>query len=466
MEQLIKLVITQGEAIQAQLKKLRQQEVQIERYEEKMHKIRSSQLGENYVVDTYLKDDATKGTRRVKRREKSPCKRDAHGNYHHHHHHYRQTRKEQVEVHPQPPQAGQPVCEIVSTKKPPSGLSVLPLENKVEEEIEVEEDDCADLNEDSSETIKEKTELMENIFQLNVKITQEEERLVKLGLKIRKLSDKQRKAEWEELALEDISQELEHLKQVTNEQSKEIEVNERNLNALEQLLDDKHDHVAFLTHEIQLIDEQSEILQRKILEMASMEAAAGGGHHFVYPHDDEQSQQVFLSHAMDVPLECSTTSSYPAHLQSVPTSLPVTVSNEEQLMAHQERLDYQEDDDGRAAMVQADLTGSVVKPASRCDPTGTYRPIHHQTQNPSLSSTRYKCQQQVAQPSTHESCSSSCSNSSSSVCVQLIQKPGTTTSTSNISSDPQDNDSNSDTGISSLHSSVDENPMYVLDTLV
>ena len=71
MERLLKLVLTQGETIQAQLKKLRHQEEQIERYEEQMHRLRSLQEGENYVVDSYLRDDKGK---KIRKRDKSPRK--------------------------------------------------------------------------------------------------------------------------------------------------------------------------------------------------------------------------------------------------------------------------------------------------------------------------------------------------------------------------------------------------------
>ncbi|CAL8079499.1 unnamed protein product [Orchesella dallaii] len=405
MEQLIKLVLTQGEAIQAQLKKLRQQEAQIDRYEERMHKIRSSQLGENYVVETYLKGDTK--PRKTKRREKSPCKKDAHGGLHRHHHHHR----------PHNVQAADPEVEKEPLDVNPSSSSAnKPSTNRPVDEYDGEEE--TDLPE-STENIQERTELMENIFHLNVRLTQEEERLVKLGLKIRKLSDKQRKAEWEELALQDITQELEHLKEVTNEQTKEIELNENNLTALEQLLDDKHDHVAFLTHEIKLIDEQSEMLQRKVLELTT------GGVNFdqVYQSDVVTSSYATIHHPLP------STSEEPAHyFESV----------EEDTTSKQV--------DGKGKNLKG--RGVVV------DPSNSFKVPTLSMSNPP--STRYKCQQHQ-----HETCTSSCSNSSS-VCVQLTQKQcgGST------SSDPQDNDSNSDTGISSLHSSVDENPMFVLDTLV
>ena len=71
MERLLKLVLTQGETIQTQLKKLRHQEEQIERYEEQMHRLRSLQEGENYVVESYLRDDKGK---KIRKRDKSPRK--------------------------------------------------------------------------------------------------------------------------------------------------------------------------------------------------------------------------------------------------------------------------------------------------------------------------------------------------------------------------------------------------------
>lgn len=453
MEQLIKLVITQGEAIQAQLKKLRQQEVQIERYEEKMHRIRSTQHGENYVVDTYLKDDATKGGRKIKRREKSPCKRDSHGTHHHHHHHHRQSRKEQLQdfQQPQPEQSVQQLaCEVESPPK--KHVSNVSSSNSAENTVDVENmEDSADLNdEESSELIKEKTEIMENIFQINVKLTQEEEQLVKLGLKIRKLSDKQRKAEWEELAMQDMKQELEHLKIVTNEQSQEIESNEMNLTALEQLLDDKHDHVAFLTHELQLMDEESEMLQRKVLERVSIKTAG-----------NSQQQSIQLNQPPVQPAQFQTTVQDP--------SVAVVYTDQ---YPHQQQFDYQQEELLQSLMKCSIKTSSSSR-GDQAIPTSqnTYQippPAQHQMCT-STTSAPHNFQQQAPPPQVQhtpvDGCSSSCSNSSSSVCVQLSQKQCISTN-SKISLDPQDNDSNSDTGISSLHSSVDENPMYVLDTLV
>lgn len=450
MEQLIKLVLTQGEAIQAQLKKLRQQEVQIERYEEKMHKIRSTQHGENYVVDTYLKDDVTKGARKIKRREKSPCKRDAHGSSHHHHHH-RQSRREQLQdlQQPQPEQSLQQVaCETESSsKKHATKVSSKPAENT--EDVE-DVEDSADLNdEESSELIKEKTEMMENIFQINVKLTQEEEQLVKLGLKIRKLSDKQRKAEWEELAMQDMQQELEHLKEVTNEQSEEIESNEMNLTALEQSLDDKHDHVAFLTHELKLMDEESEMLQRKMLERESMKS--GGS-------SQQQSAQLEQVPPQQVQF-------HPSSSGVQDPSMAAVYSNQ---YHHQQQFDYQQDELLQSLMqcsIKTSSRGDQDIPTSQ-NPYQIPPPSHQQLCTTAAVPHTQQPPSQQLQHTPVDGCSSSCSNSSSSVCVQLSQKQCISTNNSKISLDPQDNDSNSDTGISSLHSSVDENPMYVLDTLV
>jgi len=357
-------------------------------------------------VETYLKGDTK--PRKTKRREKSPCKRDAHGGLHRHHHHHRPHNVQAVE-----PEVEKEPLDVI----PSSSTACKSSTNRPVDEYDAEEEE--ELPE-STENIQERTELMENIFHLNVRLTQEEERLVKLGLKIRKLSDKQRKAEWEELALQDITQELEHLKEVTNEQTKEIETNERNLTAMEQFLDDKHDHVAFLTHEIKLIDEQSEMLQRKVLELTS------GGVNF---------DQAYHSDVV--------TSSYAA----IHRPLPSVSEDTDHHAPH-----FESDEDTTPKQVDGKV--KVLKSSRVADPINSFKVPTLATSNPT--SARYKCQQHQ-----HETCSSSCSNSSS-VCVQLTQKQ----CSGSTSSDPQDNDSNSDTGISSLHSSVDENPMFVLDTLV
>ncbi|XP_045611639.2 ras association domain-containing protein 10 [Procambarus clarkii] len=57
MERLMRLVVAQGETIQTQLRRLQEREQQIEQYEQQMHLLRVQNLGTDYLLHSYLKDD-------------------------------------------------------------------------------------------------------------------------------------------------------------------------------------------------------------------------------------------------------------------------------------------------------------------------------------------------------------------------------------------------------------------------
>ncbi|XP_066959447.1 ras association domain-containing protein 10-like [Macrobrachium rosenbergii] len=57
MERLMRLVVAQGETIQTQLRRLQEREHQIEQYEQQMHLLRVQNLGTDYLLHSYLKDE-------------------------------------------------------------------------------------------------------------------------------------------------------------------------------------------------------------------------------------------------------------------------------------------------------------------------------------------------------------------------------------------------------------------------
>lgn len=57
MERLMRLVVAQGETIQTQLRRLQEREQQIEQYEQQMHLLRVQNLGTDYLLHSYLKDE-------------------------------------------------------------------------------------------------------------------------------------------------------------------------------------------------------------------------------------------------------------------------------------------------------------------------------------------------------------------------------------------------------------------------
>lgn len=58
MERLMKVIIAQGETIQAQLRRLQEKDDQIDGFEQQMHVTRMEEMGANYLLDTYLGDGA------------------------------------------------------------------------------------------------------------------------------------------------------------------------------------------------------------------------------------------------------------------------------------------------------------------------------------------------------------------------------------------------------------------------
>uniref|UniRef100_T1JDJ9 Ras-associating domain-containing protein n=1 Tax=Strigamia maritima TaxID=126957 RepID=T1JDJ9_STRMM len=54
LEQLIKVIVAQGETIQAQLRTLQDKSQQIDNYEQQTHLARVQQIGANYLLDSYL----------------------------------------------------------------------------------------------------------------------------------------------------------------------------------------------------------------------------------------------------------------------------------------------------------------------------------------------------------------------------------------------------------------------------
>lgn len=56
MERLMKVIIAQGETIQAQLRRLQEKDDQIDCFEQQMHVMRMEEMGANYLLDTYLGD--------------------------------------------------------------------------------------------------------------------------------------------------------------------------------------------------------------------------------------------------------------------------------------------------------------------------------------------------------------------------------------------------------------------------
>lgn len=500
MEKILNLVLTQGETIQAQLRKLKSQEEQIERYEEHLHRIRSLKDGENYVVDSYLNEERNNGggggttghktipsSKRLlfglSRTGSSSSKRNS-----------IITRKRDKS-----PKMSSSSNKTKFKKNTQKGSTTINNNGNISNQFNLKS-----LGEVSDEDVVnplliEENELMERICQVNGDLTREEERLVKLGLKIKKYKEQgnsQTKLNYEEQEDDEddddddihneegyeldidqrnfISQlhlELESLKQITIEQSTEIEQNEQHLTEIETLLDEKHDCIIHLTYEIQLLDVESDLLQQRLLQITK-------------PMPIQQSSLLHSQVLLPPPYEQAIAASSllaannynnnsiqnvqeikpSIHLFSNSCFENTNNNNISNTFNTSNSNTCPNTPNNSIALVK------VVTPNSRA--MKLISKICSTTTNPSQSSSMILTTTESIINSNNNYCQSpnttllpNDSNNNSSVTTTDLSLQ-LKSSGCNSNRDHQDNDSNSDTGISSLHSSGDENLLFTLDTLV
>lgn len=465
MERLLKLVLTQGETIQSQLRKLRHQEEQIERYEEQMHRMRSLQEGDNYVVESYLRDD--KGKKSSRKRDKSPRKQ-----------------KQQGHSQDSSPKSDKRCAEDDALAAGPDDLldcpqSAIAVGREGKSRSGSEEGKSKSSNDAS---LEEESELMERICDLNSKLTREEEHLVKLGLKLKKFherhpQDQQKQGssgaksrdsnssqENEKEEIKQLEDQLEALRDLTEEQSQEIELNEKSLNELEKMLDGKHDTLAHLTYQIQLVDQESEVLRQKLFNLSQSQGQvqlvqSSTAEPRPQQQSEPQQQPPPSSHQQQsaVPLMAnaytddslinnSKVQPFPALGQDLSASLTPTTYHVKAKLSlasfPQQQQPYVTNN-----LPPMDCHQQQNAVGRHRDPINLlHYSVDHHAFNPNIATImNFSNPQPETIPITAAQ-------------LNLHMKPACR--------DSQDNDSNSDTGISSLHSSGDETNMFVLDTLV
>lgn len=159
IENLMKLILAQGETIHSQLRRLHEREEQITNIEHQVHSARVERLGSNYLLETYLKDlDANKGGE------------DDSG---------------------------------VAEEQQPTGSSKDDEAEQQEEPDERELDDDEDGGEESQSALVELRAciaLWERVVRVNKRLEKEEQVLVKLNVKLRRLSEKEAPAHAQEAA--------------------------------------------------------------------------------------------------------------------------------------------------------------------------------------------------------------------------------------------------------------------------
>lgn len=262
MERLMKLILAQGETIQTQLKRLQDRDDQINQIEHKMHRMRVEKLGSNYLVDTYLGDEEDES----EERDDSGITTEAgSGNG------------------SEPGSAGvEPGC----SKDSGSSTSSCKMGYKNVSQGNVVSDDTADTDLCTKESpedlqmlqdLKSEIEIWESIYKLNQKLEKEEECLVKLHVKFRRLSHEHcqmlKKSEMvaegesnQEVfkELEQAKAELEQIVALTARRSMEIEHSSFMLMEADKLLDGRYRYMRKLQGELEATDHETERLKYEL----------------------------------------------------------------------------------------------------------------------------------------------------------------------------------------------------------
>ncbi|ERL85665.1 ras association domain-containing protein 10 [Dendroctonus ponderosae] len=235
-EELLKLVLAQGEVIRRQLRKLRHSEHQIGFLEDKTHRARVRKHGSNYLLETYLKGlseavnpdidhigldkNSDSGVMTEGDSEKS-----------------NNTKIKECKN-----------VEATSDRFSPSS----------EEFIDHLKDDD-NISNVSESAIKAHVKLLESILKINKSLLQEEEHINKLDSYIKKY-DRNKATEQQEINVE-VNTELSQLTTQMTKSACEMQHNEIVLEEILEVLDTRRQHLALLHQELTSQDQEHEMLQ-------------------------------------------------------------------------------------------------------------------------------------------------------------------------------------------------------------
>jgi Ras association domain-containing protein 9/10 len=227
IEHLMKLILAQGETIHSQLRRLHEREEQIINIEDQVHSARVERLGSNYLLETYLKDlDANKGGE------------DDSG---------------------------------VAEEPQPTGSSK---DDEAEQQEEVEEREDEDGGEESQSALVELRAciaLWERVVRVNKRLEKEEQVLVKLNVKLRRLSEKEAPAlDATEMITNEaaaiLQDQLDEAEALTAAHQMETEQNEVMLQESCEQLQERHRLLDYLQEELRESELEEEQLKRWLHE--------------------------------------------------------------------------------------------------------------------------------------------------------------------------------------------------------
>ncbi|XP_071450828.1 ras association domain-containing protein 10-like [Hetaerina americana] len=267
MEKLMKLILAQGETIQAQLKKLREREDQIDHFEHEVHRLRVKNHGSNYLLDTYLNGvDAELGVDEVGEDQAAEDGDDKEGS--------RGGEDSGVVTEGGSGDGGDPsppcgaMLKVRTDERSPEGERRLRGGGGIDLSEEPEfAAAAAKVNEDAKKSLEDlqpEIEAWEKILKVNKKLERTEECLVKLHAKLRQheavaaakvRDDEERELEWTRA-------EIERAALQSQDTEKELRRNEQALAHADEWLRVRHKVLDGLQLELEAAERESEVLSR------------------------------------------------------------------------------------------------------------------------------------------------------------------------------------------------------------
>lgn len=409
----MRLVVAQGETIQTQLRRLQERESQIEQYEQQMHLLRVQNLGTDYLLHSYLKDDGGEAKDEPGSEEKS--------------------------------NDSGVVTEDLPDPPPPAACHRL--------EAEADKDAAAaGLRSGGGEDVEEFAAILTKIEEVNTRLLHEEEALSGLDGAVVAAREQHR----DEEAL--LRQELACVARVHAQLVADARHNEQTLRETEVVLWQQRKQLEALLIEDTESDLETKALREHLDYIIHLPPTA-----FRLPEDDDPDLVVTTAGDCVPPLHPTTTT------PSV-TRIPSLAAYDGDL-----RVALRHDTPGTTTTTKGStpVADSPPPPLPACPPPGVEEDDDRDSANTSslCVSSRSSTSSETSsgggistKSATHtqagkSSTAPSSSNPASST-TTAAEKPGEA-----AGKDTDSTDSNSDTGLSSLHSSSDE-ATYALDTLV
>ncbi|CAH1985762.1 unnamed protein product [Acanthoscelides obtectus] len=237
-EELLRLVLKQGEVIRKQLKKLRHSEHQIGYLEDKTHRARVKKHGSNYLLETYLKglsdavDPEADSSLAVDKNSDSGV----------------MTEGDSEQSHNNNP-------KITKNTKTLERLSL----SSEEFGKDLKDDDTSSTV--SEATVREQLELYEKITKVNKRLLKEEEALVRLDVNIRKYEKNKE-------GTEEVSKALNKLRTDMTKSACEMQHNEIVLEEIVEKLESRRLYLDNLYRDIANEDKEYEMLQALLFSKA------------------------------------------------------------------------------------------------------------------------------------------------------------------------------------------------------